>query len=103
MKQQVVEVEQPLLVEILILQTIKEEMEGLEHQIILQELQQHLLVVEVVELDFHLPLEVVVVVELAVVELVELQMEVVERREQQTLEVVAVELEQVQLVEAVQV
>tara|TARA_R100000152_G_C6567701_1_gene36145 strand:+ start:116 stop:364 length:249 start_codon:yes stop_codon:yes gene_type:complete len=82
MKQQVVVVEQPLLVETLILQTIKEEMEGLEHQIILQELQQHLLVVEVVELDFHLPLEVVVVVELAVVELVELQMEVVERQEQ---------------------
>tara|TARA_A100001515_G_scaffold29468_1_gene22913 strand:+ start:59 stop:307 length:249 start_codon:yes stop_codon:yes gene_type:complete len=82
MKQQVVEVEQPLLVEILILQTIKEEMEGLEHQIILQELQQHLLEVVEVELDFHLPLEVVVVVELAVVELVELQMEVVERQEQ---------------------
>tara|TARA_A100001518_G_C1159488_1_gene14885 strand:+ start:222 stop:470 length:249 start_codon:yes stop_codon:yes gene_type:complete len=82
MKQQVVVVEQPQLVETLILQTIKEEMEGLEHQIILQELQQHLLEVVEVELDFHLPLEVVVVVELAVVELVELQMEVVERQEQ---------------------
>jgi hypothetical protein len=34
MKQQVVVVEQPQLVETLILQTIKEEMEGLEHQII---------------------------------------------------------------------
>jgi hypothetical protein len=49
-------------------------------------------VVVEVELGFHLPLEAVVVVELAVVVLVELQMEVVERQEQQTLELVVVEL-----------